>query len=403
LLRLRWWILALLFFSTVLNYVDRQTLSMLAPTIQRDLHFSDEAYSVIVQGFLFAYTLAYLVAGRVTDRLGTRWSMALFLCWWSIANFMTGFARSVRQLGFFRFLLGLGEAGNYTAAPKAVGEWFGPRQTGLAIGIYTAGAMIGATIAPPLIAGLHGSLGWRAVFFVTGGAGLIWLVPWLASYREGPLAGNSHEIGATEVGMWRAVLTDRRAWLLMFARLVSDPVWYFYLFWFPKYLMDARAQTLAQVGRVAWVVYLAADIGSVAGGYFSGALIRRGRGVINARLLAMTIAALTAPIGCLIAAGVPIPAVLALAAVVSFAHLTWQVTMGALIVDLFPKKNLGTAFGFIAAGSGLGGMLSTGAIGWLVTHLSYRPVFIAMAALHPLALLLALRVRPPRVRASNVE
>jgi ACS family hexuronate transporter-like MFS transporter len=399
LLRLRWWILALLFFSTVLNYVDRQTLSLLAPTIQRDLHFSDEAYSVIVQGFLFAYTLAYLVAGRVTDRLGTRWSMALFLCWWSVANLLTGFARSVRQLGFFRFLLGLGEAGNYTAAPKAVGEWFVAEERGLAIGIYTAGAMIGATIAPPMIAGLHGSLGWRAVFFVTGAAGLVWLVPWLASYRRGPFEADPANRDASEAGMWRTVLRDRRAWLLMLARLLSDPVWYFYLFWFPKYLMDARAQTLVEVGKVAWVVYLAADIGSVAGGYFSGALMRRGRGVINARLLAMTIAALTAPIGCFIAAGLPIPAVLGIAAVVSFAHLTWQVTMGALIVDMFPKRVLGTAFGFIAAGSGLGGMLSTGAIGWLVTHLSYTPVFLAMAALHPLALLVALRVR--RVSGDN--
>ena len=126
-MRLRWWILGLLFLSTVLNYVDRQTLSILAPVIQKDLHFSDTSYSTIVEVFLLAYTLAYLVAGRVTDRLGTRWSMALFLCWWSVANLLTGLARSAHQLGSFRFLLGLGEAGNYTAAPKAVGEWFPPR------------------------------------------------------------------------------------------------------------------------------------------------------------------------------------------------------------------------------------------------------------------------------------
>jgi MFS transporter, ACS family, hexuronate transporter len=390
----RWWILGLLFLSTVLNYVDRQTLSILAPVIQKDLHFPDTSYSTIVEVFLLAYTLAYLVAGRLTDRLGTRWSMALFLCWWSVANLLTGLARSARQLGSFRFLLGLGEAGNYTAAPKAVGEWFPPRERGLAIGIYTAGAMIGATIAPPMIAGLSGTLGWRAVFFVTGLVGLVWLLPWLMVYRKGPLDQAEREAApAAEGSMWRSVLTDRRAWLLMFSRLLSDPVWYFYLFWFPKYLMDARAQTLLQVGRVAWIVYLAADLGSVAGGFCSGLLIRKGTAVISARLRIMAMAALLAPIGCLIAAGLPIPMVLALAAVVSFAHLTWQVTMGALIVDLFPKKILGTAFGFIAAGSGLGGMLSTAAIGWLVTHLSYQPVFLAMAALHPLALLLALRVR----------
>jgi ACS family hexuronate transporter-like MFS transporter len=182
----------------------------------------------------------------------------------------------------------------------------------------------------------------------------------------------------------------------MLARLLSDPVWYFYLFWFPKYLMDARSQTLMQVGRVAWIVYLAADIGSIVGGACSGLLMRRGMTPLAARIRVMTFAALAAPLGCVIAAGVPVPAVLALAAVVSFAHLTWQVTMGALIVDLFPREKLGTAFGFIAAGSGLGGMLSTGAVGWLVTHFSYQPVFLMMAALHPCALLLARRVGRPQ-------
>lgn len=391
-MRRRWWIIALLFLSTVLNYVDRQTLSVLVHTIQTDLHFSDMDYSRVVQGFLLAYTVAYLVVGRVTDWLGTRWSMALFLGWWSVANLLTGFAHSLRELGAFRFLLGLGEAGNYTAGPKAVGEWFEPRDRGLAFGIYTAGAMVGATIAPPMIAWLGGNYGWHAAFFATGAVGLVWLLPWLLVYRRGPLAGREPAAHVSEVQLWRSVLTNRSAWLLMFARMLSDPVWYFYLFWFPKYLMDARGQTLAQVGKIAWIVYLAADLGSVLGGWCSGPLIRRGIKPITARLRVMTIAALIAPAGCLIGAGMPVPIVLAVAAVITFAHLTWQVTMGALIVDLYPKNMMATAFGFIAAGSAFGGMLSTGAIGWLVTHISYRPVFLLMALLHPLALLLARRV-----------
>jgi ACS family hexuronate transporter-like MFS transporter len=388
----RWWIVALLFLSTVLNYVDRQTLSVLAPTIQRDLHLSDLDYSRVVQLFLLAYTMAYLVAGRVTDWLGTRWSMVLFLGWWSLSNLLTGFARSLRELGSFRFLLGLGEAGNYTAAPKAVGEWFAPQERGLAVGIYTAGAMIGATVAPPLIAWLGGSYGWRAAFFVTGIIGFAWLVPWILVCRKGPLAASTRLESASGTHVLRLVLADRRMWLLTFARMLSDPVWYFYLFWFPKYLMDARGRTLAQVGQIVWVVYVAADLGSLLGGSSSGALIRRGLDPVGARLRIMTLSALVAPVGCLIAIGVPLPIVLVLSAVVSFMHLTWQVTMGALIVDLFSENTMATAFGLIAAGSGFGGMLSTSAIAWLVTHISYRPVFLLMALLHPLALLLARQV-----------
>jgi MFS transporter, ACS family, hexuronate transporter len=388
----RWWILALLFASTVINYVDRQTLSVLARTIQTDLRLTEIDYATVVQVFLLAYTLAYLVVGRITDKLGTRWSMVLFLGWWSISNLLTGLARSARELGAFRFLLGLGEAGNYTAAPKAVGEWFEPKERGLAVGIYTAGAMVGATIAPPMIAWLGSVYGWRATFLATGGMGLVWVLPWILIYRRGPFAAPDTSRPRSEAAVWRSVLTSRPAWLLMFARMLSDPVWYFYLFWFPKYLMDARSRTLAQVGQTAWLVYLAADIGSIAGGACSGFFIRRGMPVVPARIRVMTIAALVAPAGCFIAAGVPVPAVLALAALVSFAHLSWQVTMGALIVDLYPQETLATAFGFIAVGSGLGGMLSTGAVGWLVTHFSYQPVFLIMAALHPLALVVARQV-----------
>jgi ACS family hexuronate transporter-like MFS transporter len=283
-----------------------------------------------------------------------------------------------------------------------VGEWFESRDRGLAVGIYTAGAMVGATIAPPLIAWLGGTYGWRFAFVATGALGLLWLVPWLLTYRRGPLAAGAEGPRIPEAALWRSVLTDRRAWLLMAARLLSDPVWYFYLFWFPKYLMDARGRTLAEMGQIAWIVYLAADLGSVLGGSGSGWLIRRGVAPVPAHLRVMRMAALAAPVGVLIAIGIPVPVVLLLAGLVSFAHLTWQVTMGALIVDLYPRHILGTAFGFIAAGSGLGGMLSTAGIAWLVTHVSYRPVFLLLAGLHPLALLLAWQIlRRPSISPST--
>ena len=190
--RRRWAILALLFASTILNYVDRQTLSILAASIQGELGMTDGDYARIVQVFLFTYTLAYLGAGWVTDRLGTKLSLALFVGWWSIANMLTGLVQNVTQLGAARAALGLGEAGNYTAGPKAVSEHFPPAERGFAVGVYTAGAMIGATIAPPLIAWLALAHSWRAAFVITGAAGFVWIAAWFWIYRS----ANTPAVGA---------------------------------------------------------------------------------------------------------------------------------------------------------------------------------------------------------------
>jgi ACS family hexuronate transporter-like MFS transporter len=181
---LRWWVVSLIFLASVLNYVDRQALSILAPTVQQELGLSNEDYAAVLNAFLVAYTVALILSGKIVDRFGVRLSLALFVGWWSIANILTGFARSAASLGVCRFLLGLGEAGNWTAAPKAVSEWFPARERGLAIGIYTLGATIGATLAPILIVGLASWHSWQAAFIITGSAGLVWLIPWLWFYRR---------------------------------------------------------------------------------------------------------------------------------------------------------------------------------------------------------------------------
>lgn len=383
--RLRWVILAMLFASTVINYVDRQVLSILATEIQRDLGMSDLDYAGVVQLFLIAYTIAYLGAGWVTDRLGTKLSLALFVGWWSIANMLTGLVHTAGQLGAARMALGFGEAGNYTAAPKAVSEHFPARERGLAIGIYTAGAMVGATIAPPLIAWLAISYGWRSAFVVTGAAGMVWLVAWLAIYRT------PKHVAATvrTPTPWRAIIVERPIWGFAVARMIADPVWYFYLFWFPKYLTGERGLSLVELGQVAWIVYLAADFGSIGGGLLSGLFIRRGTTAPRSRLQAMAIAAMLAPMGALIASGVAIEPMLALAAIVGFAHLVFQVNLGALIVDLYPTRIVATVFGLVAAGSGIGGILSTQLVGRLVTTQSWDSIFLIMAVLHPAAVLIA--------------
>jgi MFS transporter, ACS family, hexuronate transporter len=407
---LRWWITALLFLSTVINYVDRQTLSVLASTIQKDLGIDDLGYSHVVEAFLFSYTVCYLFAGRITDWLGTRVSMTLFTGWWSVANMLTSLARSAFSLGVFRFLLGIGEPGNYTVISKTVSEWFPPKERGLAYGICTAGATIGATVASPSIAYFAVHHGWRASFVITGSLGLLWLVPWVLLYRnprehprmteEDRALVESYSEPANAAGpaesewqRWKSVLRRSDAWLLLLCRVLTDPVWYFYLFWFPKYLSDARHLTLIDVGMTSWIVYLAADVGSILGGWASGRFIRKGLGVIRSRLRVMTIAACVMPLSALLVVMPTLPLVLVATSCLVLAQLAWQVTLGALIVDLYPQRVVATVFGVIAAGSGIGGMLSTGIIGHLVTSYSYSPVFVLLGMVHPLALVLLWQLR----------
>lgn len=385
--KMRWAILTLLFFSTVLNYVDRQTLSILATTIQAELEIDDVGYAHVVQLFLIAYTLAYFVVGWITDRLGSKLALALFVGWWSIANMVTGLVNSVGQLGAARFALGLGEAGNYVAAPKAVSEHYAPHERGFAVGVYTAGAMAGATIAPPLIGWLALSYGWRAAFVTTGALGFVWMAAWLALRHGQP--SQAAEGSAAERPSIRAILTDRSVWGLALARTITDPVWYFYLFWFPKYLGDARGLSLAAIAATAWLVYLAADVGSIGGGLLSGRFVRRGAAPIASRLRVMALGACLTPLGALIAFQPSLPVTYALAAMVALSHMMFLGNLTTLAIDRFPQARVATIFGLIAAGSGIGGILSTQLVGAFAATRDYGTVFLVMAALHPIGWLIA--------------
>lgn len=406
----KWVLLALLFFSTVINYLDRQALSILATTIQADLGMSDLEYARVVQVFLFAYAAAYVMAGRVTDWLGARVALLLFVGWWSLANIATGFVRSAFELGAARFALGLGEPGNYTVGTKVVSEQFPAPQRGLALGLYTAGAMIGATLAPPLIGGIALTYGWRSAFWITGVAGLLWMIAWYFVYprparqaaTEVPAAATVEAVAtpaletpaatapaASMKGVWGRLARDRTVWALVASRAVADPVWYFYLFWFPKYLGDARGMSLAAIASLAWIVYVAADIGSVGGGLISGRLVKRGMSPVRARLTTMIGAACLAPIGMLVALHPPIPLLLALACVVTFAHLTYQINLTAMTVDLFPSRYIASVAGLVGCGSALGGMASAQVVGHLVADGNFDRAFVLMAFLHPIAVLLA--------------
>ncbi len=392
LLQRRWWIVGLLLLATILNYVDRQSLSILATTIQQVFGMSDYAYGHVVFAFLLSYTVAYAFSGPFCDRFGVRVSMALLMTWWSMAELLPAFVHSAVMLGASRLLLGLGEAGVWIVAPKAVGQFFPVEQRGTAIGIYTSGATLGATIAPPLIALLAIRHGWQSVFVVTGLAGLLWVAPWLWLVQKTPALPDPKK-AAVARGSILGLLKMPNLWLLLIARLMTDPVWYFYLFWYPKFLTEARHQTLGRIGRTAWVVYLAADVGAIFGGWASGWLMRRGLGTLAARRTVMTVAACLLPLSPLVAFVASASLSTALAATIAFAHLSWMITLTAIAVDLFPSEKLGTAFGFISAGSGIGGLISAEVIPHILHASGYFPLFIVMGFLHPLALFMIWSIR----------
>lgn len=440
---LRWWIVALLFGAALLNYVDRQTLSALAPTIQHDLEMDDREYANVVNIFLIAYTIAYLVSGRIADKLGTRASMVLFVAWWSVANMLTAAAQGTKSLSGFRFLLGLGEAGVWPAASKAVSEWFPAKERALAIGFYTMGATIGATVAPYLVIPLathayhetmpavaswlgHGT-GWRMAFILTGFVGLLWIIPWLWFYRkprenkfisaselkvieDSAAAENPADSLAANAWTWKRIFTSRIVWLLLLGRLITDPVWYFYQFWFPKYLHADRHLSQEQL-KVTWIVYAAAGVGSLLGGWLSGRFVKRGVAPASARLWVMLGCACIMPLSPFIAQASGMNAALALTVCTVIAALAWLINIGSLVIDLVPKHSLGTVFSVVAAGSTLGGIFmnlivatmvsgpSTKAAGFLdvavrsvagpvlqfVQGHGYGQWFLVMAFLHPVA------------------
>lgn len=373
----RWVMIALVFFATVINYLDRQTLSVVAPVITEQFHMSNVDYSRVVFAFMLAYTVMNGVSGPMVDRLGTRLGYAVCIAWWSVAAMLHSLARGALSLGVFRFLLGMGEAGNWPAGVKVVAEWFPPKERALASGIFNSGSAIGAVVAPPLVAWIVLRSGWRNAFLFVGGAGLVWLVAWLSIYSTPPSAKTE---AAAPVPV-RQLLRSR--WVCMFtaSKIFSDPVWYFYIFWFPQYLTKARGFDLVSIGKYAWIPFLTADAGNLIGGALAAFLLSRGVPVDRARKVAVLLfAALMTS---------AIPAVLVKSAFLSIGLIS-TATLGytgalanmlAMPADKFPKNTVGSIWGIASMGAGFGGMIFSLATGWVVDHYSYVPVFIGFGIL----------------------
>jgi len=395
--KLRWWMAALLFCATVINYVDRQALSVMAPVIMPELGLSNIDYSNVLQAFLICYTSMYLLAGYLIDRWGTRMALAVSMVWWSVANMLHATSRDALSLGIFRALLGIGESGNFLAAEKAISEWFPPKERGVANGLVNAAAATGAILAPPLIVWIYGTWGWRFAFLLTGGLGFLWLYFWLTWYwtpaKHSRIGEDERELLAGPAKSvrrplwWRQLFGFRQTWGLFLARVIADPVWWFYLFWLPKYLSEERGFTMVEIGLVAWMPYLTADIGSILGGWASGRLIRRGTTPLNARKLTMLPCALMMPLGLLVAFSESSTVAVATICLITFAHMAWKTNLMTMTNDIYPTAIVGSVAGIVGLGSGLGGTIFTRITGYVVEGYSYQGVFVIMAFLHPIALL----------------
>ena len=395
----RWRIAGLLFFATVINYIDRQTLSVLAPEITAELGLTNIEYSNIVQAFLISYASMYIVWGLVIDRWGTRTALAVSMVWWSLANAGHALARGAVGLGVFRALLGIGESGNFLAAEKAISEWFPPKERGFANGLVNAAAATGAVLAPPLIVWIFQLWGWRLAFVITGALGFVWMAFWLRWYwvpaRHPRVTAEERElIEAPAVQSnkrhvrWRELFGFPQTWALFLARVVADPVWWFYLFWLPKYLSDDRGFTMVEIGMVAWMPYLTADLGSLAGGWASGQLIKRGVPVVKARKWIMLPSAALMPLGLLVAYSESSAVAMATICVITFAHMSWKTNLMTMTNDIYPTSIVGSVAGIVGLGSSLGGVIFTRITGIVVENYSYATIFVLMAFLHPMALLI---------------
>ncbi|HEX2488241.1 MAG TPA: MFS transporter [Blastocatellia bacterium] len=415
--RLRWLIIGLVFLATLINYIDRLTVSVLAPVITQALRLSNLEYASLGAWFLLAYTISQGASGRLYDRIGARRGFTLSITVWSLAAMAHAFARGLGSLGVFRFLLGLGEAGNWPGAAKVIAEWFPVRERAFAMAVFNSGAAIGSIVAPPIIVWLQLSYGWQTTFIVTGALGFLWLALWLLCYQPpdrhrwitdeerdliGDRATGRQGDGEKErqgeyrfvapsprrvvapSPKWRDLLRYRQVWAIVLARLLVDPVWWLFITWLPLFLNKVHGFDLRKIGMFAWVPFVAADAGSLLGGFASGFLIKRGWSVNRARKATIGFAALLMPAGILAARASDPMVALALIGLVLFGFQFWINNVQTLPSDFFSDKMVASVAGLGGVGAGVGSMTFILATGWAVDHFGYTPVLTIAGALAPI-------------------
>jgi ACS family hexuronate transporter-like MFS transporter len=396
-----WGILSLLLLATAINYLDRIALAVLLPVIRRDLHFTDREYGFITGAFQIAYMAGFLVAGKFIDRVGTRIGFAVSVAWWSVAALLHMISSGVWSLGAWRALLGFGESGSYPAGVKAVAESFPEPDRAHAVGLFNTGVTLAAVVGPPVLVALTSAYGWRASFALTASSGFVWILLWLYSYRVPAARTEPAEIASVT---WREALADRRTKGMAIIKFLTDGVWWFYLFWLPPYLYDARHLNLNQIGWALPVVYFIAGLGSVAGGWLAGRWIRQGWEVAAARRMVMGIVAVCMPIAAFAVVTSSVVAAIALISLATAGHQAWSSNLFTMPSDMFPKSLVASVVGINGAAGGLGGFLFSAIVpGYVVTYFGYVPMFVLAGILHPLAWLIGTQLLWGKAPAIGAE
>lgn len=395
--KFRWRVCAMLLAATTINYIDRQVLGVLAPFLQDKLGWTEIDYSNIVTAFQTAYAIGLLCAGAIIDKLGTRLGYALAIGIWSLAAMSHSLATGVVTFALARFALGLGESGNFPAAIKAVAEWFPQRERALAAGIFNSGSNIGALIAPVLVPVVAAKWGWQAAFLFTGILSAIWVSVWLMTYRtpdnqpklqaaERMYIG--HEPQAAPQRMpWSQLFRYRQAWALVAAKFMTDPIWWFFLFWLPKFLHSEYGLSLLELGLPLVAIFVFADVGSIAGGWIAGRFIRLGWSVNRARKSAMLVCALMVVPIIFAAKADHLWMAVALIGLATAGHQGWSANVYTMASDMFPRYAVASVVGLGGFAGAVGGMLISTTIGILLQATeSYVPVFFIAGFAYLLAL-----------------
>jgi MFS transporter, ACS family, hexuronate transporter len=396
---LRWRIAFLVSAAIAISYLDRQTLPVAVKAIEKTIPLSNEQFSELQSAFLFSYALMYAGGGKLADALGTRVGFIVIMVFWSLACTSHALATNFAMLAGSRFLLGMGEGGGFPAASRAVAEWFAVGERATAMGIINAGTAVGGVAAPPLIAVIVSYLSWRWVFLITGGVGLLWTLWWALSYFSpaepaAPDLPDRTPLDAPSQLRWIDLLRIRESWGLVFAKFLSDAAWYFYLFWLPKYLYDARNFDVKAVGSFAWIPYAAAGVGCLAGGWFSSCLVQRQFSLGFARKLALGLSAAVMPLIILVPR-VPVSWAILIFSVAYFGQQSWSTLVMVLPTDLFPRRVVGSVAGLVGFGGAMGGIAFGQLVGYLLDHgFGYGTVFTLAGTLHVAAFLTILVTVP---------
>jgi MFS transporter, ACS family, hexuronate transporter len=404
---LRWRIAILLSAAIAISYLDRQTLPVAIQAISRDIPLTNVQFSNLQSAFLLAYAFMYAGGGKLADALGTRRGFTVIMIFWSIACASHGLALTFTMLAVSRFALGMGEGGGFPTATRAVAEWFSVNERATAMGIINAGSAVGAVVAPPLIALILFYANWRWIFFATGALGLLWTARWHKFYfppaghpqlteqeREKIPQAADPAATTTEKIRWLDLLRHKETWGIVSAKFLSDAAWYFYLFWLPKYLYDARHFDIKSVGTIAWIPNAAAGIGCLAGGWFSSHLVRQNYSANAARKITMGLSAAVMPL-ILLVTRAPIAWAIAIFSLAYFGQQSWSTLVMVLPADLFPRSVVGAAAGLIGFGGAMGGIVFGELAGHLLDHgFGYETVFQIAATFHVIAFLLILIAVP---------